>query len=162
MLGKVGRELIILGFIAFAVILLKELSLLHFNYDTLHVFEFCDLLVSISVLIYILNCALSSMTMSITQREWDRMAMTQTSVISEEVSSYLKGLQTSGWARFKHKMPFMAMEWRTDADFKILQVPCLHLSALFLQVPVVTSLDAAGGALVAAAADSAAAAAAFM
>ena len=90
LLSKVGRELIILGFIAFAVILLKEVDVLHFNSETLHVFEFCDLLVSICVLIYVANCAVSSLTMSGTQREWDRIAMMPTDQISpnmNEVSS---------------------------------------------------------------------------
>eukprot|EP01052_Picozoa_sp_SAG31_P070902 SAG31_NODE_29784_length_390_cov_0.536082_1_plen_129_part_11 len=81
MLNKMGREFIILGFIAFAVILLKELNALHFNGATLHVFEFCDLLVSITVLIYIGNCAVSSWTMVVTQRMWDRIALSQTGVI---------------------------------------------------------------------------------
>eukprot|EP01044_Picomonas_judraskeda_P005587 COSAG03_NODE_532_length_7114_cov_17.820813_2_plen_128_part_00 len=55
LLEKVAKELMILGFIAFMVILLKELSVLHWNAETLHVFEFCDLLVSITVLIYVAN-----------------------------------------------------------------------------------------------------------
>ena len=51
MLSKVGRELMILGFIAFGVILLKELNVFVWNSDTLLTFEFCDLLISICVLI---------------------------------------------------------------------------------------------------------------
>ena len=51
MLSKAGRELIILGFIAFGVILLKELNVFHWNSATLLCFEFCDLLISICVLI---------------------------------------------------------------------------------------------------------------
>ena len=54
LVNKAGRELIILGFIAFGVILLKELNVFHWNTDTLLCFEFCDLLISICVLI----CAL--------------------------------------------------------------------------------------------------------
>ena len=39
MLSKAGRELIILGFIAFGVILLKELNVFHWNSATLLCFE---------------------------------------------------------------------------------------------------------------------------
>ena len=51
LLSKVARELMILGFIAFGVILLKELGVFHWNTATLLCFEFCDLLISICVLI---------------------------------------------------------------------------------------------------------------
>ena len=40
LLSKVYKELMILGFIAFAVILAKEIGL-HMSPDTLHCFEFC-------------------------------------------------------------------------------------------------------------------------
>jgi hypothetical protein len=122
MLGKVARELMILGFIAFMIILMKELSILHWNPETLHVFEFCDLLVSICVLIYVANCAISSFTMAATQRQWDRMSMVQTSVIMDKVSSYIKGLDNSVWKRFKHRMPFIPSRWRYEADFKVMQL----------------------------------------
>ena len=122
MLNKVGRELIILGFIAFAVILCKELGVLHWNNETLHVFEFCDLLVSITVLIYVANCAISSMTMSGTQRAWDRIAMTQTADIMEDVTRYIKSLETSPWRRFWKRLPIVGNDWRIEVDFKILQL----------------------------------------
>ena len=51
MLVKVAKELMILGFIAFGVILLKEFNVFVWNSDTLLTFEFCDLLISICVLI---------------------------------------------------------------------------------------------------------------
>ena len=121
LLSKVAKELMILGFIAFMVILLKELSVLHWNAETLHVFEFCDLLVSICVLIYVANCWVSSMTMSVTQREWDRLAMMPTSMVMAHVDDYMAGVAASSWKRFQHKMPFMATQWRHEADFKVLQ-----------------------------------------
>ena len=122
MLSKVYKELMILGFIAFAVILFKELEWIHWNTATLHCFEFCDLLVSICVLIYVGNTAMSSFTMHITQREWDRMSMTPTAAVIEDVNYYLDSLQTSGCRQCKHIMPFMATEWRAEADFKIMQL----------------------------------------
>ena len=122
MLSKVYKELMILGFIAFAVILFKELGWIHWNTATLHCFEFCDLLVSICVLIYVGNTAMSSFTMHITQREWDRMSMTPTAAVIEDVTYYLDGLQTSGCKRFKHCLPLVATEWRAEADFKIMQL----------------------------------------
>lgn len=122
LLSKVGRELIILGFIAFAVILLKEVDVLHFNSETLHVFEFCDLLVSICVLIYVANCAVSSLTMSGTQREWDRIAMTQTATIMEGVQRHVDSIKGSARSRLKHSVPIFGQAWRAEAEFKILQL----------------------------------------
>lgn len=50
MLTKIYKELMILGFIAFAVILAKEFGM-GMSAEKLHCFEFCDLLVSICVLL---------------------------------------------------------------------------------------------------------------
>ena len=122
MLTKVAQELMILGFIAFSVILLKEFNVLHWNAETLHVFEFCDLLVSICVLIYVANCAISSVTMAGIQREWDRISMTETSDIMQTVSEYLASLDVSAWKQFLHWIPLVGPAWRADADFKILQM----------------------------------------
>jgi len=122
MLTKVAKELMILGFIAFSVILLKEFNVLHWNAETLHVFEFCDLLVSICVLIYVGNCAISSLTMAGIEREWDRISMTQTSEIMKKIDAYLASLDVSCWKRFRHRIPLLKPLWRSDADFKILQM----------------------------------------
>ena len=122
LLEKAAKELMILGFIAFMVILCKELDILHWNSDTLHVFEFCDLLVSICVLVYVANCWVSSMTMAVTQREWDRLAMMPTSMIMTNVESYMAGVAGGGWPKIAHRIPFLATQWRSEADFKILQL----------------------------------------
>ena len=102
------------------VILGKELGLIDWNPRLLLCFEFCDLLVSITVFVYVANTAISSFTMHIAQRDWDRIAMTPTSVIIADVKFYLESLKKSRWKRFKHWMPFVASSWRNDADFKIL------------------------------------------
>ena len=122
MLTKVAKEFMILGFIAFAVILLKEFNVLHWNDETLHVFEFCDLLVSICVLIYVGNCAISSRTMAGIEREWDRISMTHTSEIMKTIDAYLASLDVSWWKRGLHGIPLLGPAWRSDADFKILQM----------------------------------------
>ena len=72
LLTKVYKELMILGFIAFAVILSKEFGM-HMAPETLHCFEFCDLLVSITVLLYVANTAISCASMHTTRRNWDRI-----------------------------------------------------------------------------------------
>ena len=122
LLEKIAKELMILGFIAFMVLLMKELSILPWNGYTLHAFEFCDLLVSICVLIYVANCWISSMTMSMTQREWDRLAMMPTTTVMTRVDSYMAGVASGGLKKIAHKVPFMASQWRHEADFKILQL----------------------------------------
>lgn len=61
------------------------------------------------------------MTMAVTQREWDRLAMMPTSMVMARVDDYMAGVAASGWKRFQHKMPFMATQWRHEADFKVLQ-----------------------------------------
>ena len=122
MLSKVYKELMILGFIAFALIMGKEVGAVDWGPETLHCFEFCDLLVSICVLLYVANTAISSLAMHVTQREWDRMAMKPVATVMDDVTVYLDGLQSSGYKRLKHFLPFVASEWRDEADFKILQL----------------------------------------
>ena len=122
MLSKVYKELMILGFIAFALIMGKEVGAVDWGPETLHCFEFCDLLVSICVLFYVANTAISSLAMHVTQREWDRMAMKPVAAVMDDVTVYLDGLQSSGYKRLKHFLPFVASEWRDEADFKILQL----------------------------------------
>ena len=110
----------ILGVIAFGLIMGKEVGIIDWSAETLHCFEFCDLLVSICVLVYVANCAISSHGMKSTQREWDRMAMTETSLIMRQLSGYLDGVETSFWLKVKQMMPLG--HWHDDADFKVLQM----------------------------------------
>eukprot|EP01043_Picozoa_sp_COSAG02_P058227 COSAG02_NODE_7212_length_3117_cov_1.444997_3_plen_253_part_00 len=111
--GKVYKELMILGFIAFNLIMGKELGIVTMNAETLHCFEFCDLLVSICVLVYVANCAISSSVMHIAQRDWDRVAHTSIITVIDDLDFYLGRLTGSRWRRFKHRF---ASEWRSDAD----------------------------------------------
>jgi hypothetical protein len=104
------------------VILGKELQWLTWNAATLHCFEFCDLLVSICVLIYVGNTAMSSFTMHITQREWDRVSMKPTVEVVDDVQYYLQSLRTSGCRKLRHFLPFFESDWRDEADFKVLQL----------------------------------------
>jgi hypothetical protein len=120
-LSKVYKELMILGFIAFALIMGKEVGLIAWSNETLHCFEFCDLLVSICVLVYVGNCAISSFTMHTAQREWDRIALTMTAEVIEDVESHLEKVRQSSFEQLKAKLPFSA-DWRSDADFKVLQL----------------------------------------
>lgn len=151
MLTKVYKELMILGFIAFAVgisipmrracrertadnflcnrlsvavqvILCKELQLISWNAATLQCFEFCDLLVSICVLIYVGNTAISSFTMHVTQREWDRISMKPTVKVVDDVMHYLSSVKISFSKKCLHAVPFFATDWRDEADFKLLQL----------------------------------------
>ena len=49
---------------------------------------------------------------------WDRIAMTQTTVIMNDVTGYMRGMQASSWKQFKHRMPFMD-SWREELGCKI-------------------------------------------
>ena len=89
------------------------------NPETLHCFEFCDLLVSICVLVYVGNCAISSSVMHTAQRNWDRIAHTSVVEVIEDVYFYLERLETSRWKRFKHRF---SSGWRDDADFKMMEL----------------------------------------
>ena len=104
----------------------KEIGVVDWEPETLHCFEFCDLLVSICVLVYIANCALSSHTMVMTQREWDRMAMKPTADVMTAVSTYLENVQSSCWKKFLYKMPTRGVMGDSvalaEAEFKILQM----------------------------------------
>jgi len=121
-LGKVYKELMILGFIAFGVIMGKEVGVVTWNAETLHCFEFCDLLVSICVLVYVGNCAISSFTMHTVERDWDRIALMQTPQVIKEIKAYLELLEVSKWEKFKEFFPFVNLTWRRDADFKVMQL----------------------------------------
>jgi hypothetical protein len=120
LLTKVYKELMILGFIAFAVILSKEFGL-HMAPETLHCFEFCDLLVSITVLLYVLNTAISCTSMHVTRRNWDRMSMKPVGQISNDVTAYLERVKGSCWRHFRHKIS-LSHRWRDESDFKVLQL----------------------------------------
>eukprot|EP01043_Picozoa_sp_COSAG02_P016931 COSAG02_NODE_756_length_17532_cov_5.673550_8_plen_954_part_00 len=117
--GKVYKELMILGFIAFNLIMGKELGIVTMNAETLHCFEFCDLLVSICVLVYVANCGISSSVMHIAQRDWDRIAHTSIITVIDDLNFYLDRLTGSRWRRFKHRF---ASDWRNDADFKVMEL----------------------------------------
>jgi hypothetical protein len=121
-LTKVYKELMILGVIAFMLIMGKEVGAVKWTPETLRTFEFCDLLVSICVLVYVGNCAFSSMAMHLTQRAWDRMALSPTSDVMESVKNHLDSLEGSVWNRIKQRVPMLATNWRAEADFKLLQM----------------------------------------
>ncbi len=120
-LSKAFKELMILGFIAFALIMGKEVGLIAWSPETLRCFEFCDLLVSISVLVYIANCAISLFTMHMVQRDWDRSAHTTPGEVIIGVQRSVQILQASSWERCKAWLPFAA-DWHGDADFTVLQL----------------------------------------
>lgn len=122
-LSKVYKELMILGFIAFSLIMGKEVGLIAWSAETLRCFEFCDLLVSICVLVYVANCATSLSVMHIAQRDWDRIAHTPTAEVIDSVQRSLDKLRASTptWERFKTRLPYAA-RWHSDADFKVLQL----------------------------------------
>ena len=121
-LQKVYKELMILGFIAFGLIMGKEVGVVDWNAETLHCFEFCDLLVSICVLVYVGNCAISSFTLHTVQRDWDRVALMPTTKVIKDAKAYLKALDGSAWMKFKAFLPFGGKGWRKDSDFKIMQL----------------------------------------
>lgn len=104
------------------------------NHATLSCFEFCDLLVSICVLIYVGNTAMSSFTMHVTQREWDRVSMKPVFQVVDDVEHYLGKVEESATKRCLHAVPFFTPRWRDEADFKLLQLLFkikFHLPARF-------------------------------
>jgi hypothetical protein len=60
--------------------------------------------------------------MATTQRRWDRMAMTPTTTVVEQVKAYLKSLDSSPWRRLKNSLPITSHQWRVEADFKVMQL----------------------------------------
>ena len=88
-LVKMYKELIILGFIAGVVAVSKEFGV-RMDAATMHCFEFCDLLVTFAVLLYIANTAIAAGSMLLTQRHWDRHAMTPVSVVTQKMVDHLE------------------------------------------------------------------------
>ena len=121
-LNKVYRELMILGVIAFGLIMGKEVGWVDWNPETLQCFEFCDLLVSISVLVYVANCAISSFTLHTVERDWDRVSLMPTARVLKDTEKYLSDLEGSMWLKFKGALPFFGRAWRKDSDFKVMQL----------------------------------------
>lgn len=121
-LNKVYKELMILGVIAFGLIMGKEVGWVNWNAETLHCFEFCDLLVSICVLVYVANCAISSFTLHTVERDWDRVALMPTTRVFKDTKKFLGDLEGSMWLKFKSALPFFGKAWRKDADFKVMQL----------------------------------------
>jgi hypothetical protein len=121
-LNKVYKELMILGVIAFGLIMGKEVGWVDWNPETLHCFEFCDLLVSICVLVYVANCAISSFTLHTVERDWDRVSLMPTTRVLKDTEKYLSDLEGSMWLKFKGALPFFGRAWRKDSDFKVMQL----------------------------------------
>ena len=118
MLTKVYKELMILGFIGFCVIMAKEQGYT-FDPHTLHCFEFCDLMVTICVLLYITCTAISSFGMHMSRRDWDRISMTPVHTVCVAVEDHLEEIKTSRFAWLRHTF---SSEWRAQADFKLVEL----------------------------------------
>jgi hypothetical protein len=121
MLTKVYKELMILGFIAGCVIMAKE-----WGYTMapkqMHCFEFCDLLVTICVLLYVATNVIASFSMHVTRREWDRISMMSVQDVVAKLEDYLQLRQTSGLEKFKSRLPLLGDWAREEADFKIIEL----------------------------------------
>lgn len=89
MLSKFYKELMILGFISFMVIMSREFGL-YISPEQMHCFEFADMLVTISMLIYISCSIIVSFSMHVTRRKWDRIAMMPTDQIISEVDKQVR------------------------------------------------------------------------
>jgi Ca2+-binding EF-hand superfamily protein len=120
MLTKVYKELMILGFIAFAVIMSKEFGI-KVSAAKMHCFEFCDLLVTICVLLYVVTNVAASFSMHVTRREWDRISMMRSHDVVEKLNAYFKSQEGSTWAKFKHLLAW-SEHYRDEADFKAVQM----------------------------------------
>jgi Ca2+-binding EF-hand superfamily protein len=120
MLTKVYKELMILGFIAFALIMSKELGL-KVSAEKMHCFEFCDLLVTICVLLYVVTNVAASFSMHVTRREWDRISMISCNDVVEKLDTYFRSVESSGWTKFKHYVSW-SEHYRDEADFKAVEL----------------------------------------
>ena len=81
-----------------------------------------DSQVSICVLLYIAVCAVASMAMHVTQREWDRISMKSTEQVTADLSSFLEILRTSTWQKILFYTPIVKDHFRDEADFKVVEL----------------------------------------
>ena len=122
MLTKVYKELMILGFIAFSVILAKEAGYT-MGARKLHCFEYCDMMVSICVLVYIAQTAISSFAMHRTRRAWDRISLAPVNMVCSQLTSMVAEYEASSWAKFAGLFSVSRFyRMRDDADFKVIQL----------------------------------------
>jgi hypothetical protein len=118
MLIKVYKELMILGFIGFMMIMTKEQGYT-LSPATMLCFEFCDLMVTICVLLYTACTAISCFYNHVTRRNWDRISMTSVHNVCLDIEEHLETIKVSAWARLKHST---SSEWRAQADFKLVEL----------------------------------------
>ena len=129
MLHKVYKELMILGFIQFAFILLKDFGYIYPTVKRVHCFDFSLLLVTFTVFLYIFNTMVGSFGMHVSKREWDRVAMKSCFDIVGDLEKNLPPDKPTCGQRFKHATESLIKEtlgvgkhWRKDADFKVVEL----------------------------------------
>ena len=111
-----------MGFIAFSVILGRELGY-EMGPHKLHCFEYCDVLVSICVMVYIGQCTISSFAMHRTRRMWDRMALKNVLQISARLDESLKAYHASFLPKITQHVSWSKYySMKDEADFKIIQL----------------------------------------
>jgi hypothetical protein len=118
MLTKVYKELMILGFIGFMLVMTKEYGYT-LSPETMHCFEFCDLMVTICVLLYIACTAISCFFNHVTRRVWDRISMDSVHNVCLDFEKTLEKIETSSCARIKYTI---SSDWRAKADFKLVEL----------------------------------------
>lgn len=117
MLTKVYKELMILGFIGFMMVMTKEYGYT-LSPDTMHCFEFCDLMVTICVLLYITTTAISCFFNHVTRRTWDRISLASVHDVCVDFEDHLEKLASPcGKIRYS-----LSSDWRAKADFKLVEL----------------------------------------
>eukprot|EP01050_Picozoa_sp_SAG11_P001664 SAG11_NODE_75_length_18024_cov_5.885356_11_plen_268_part_00 len=120
MLSKFYKELMILGFISFVVVMSREFGL-HMSAEAHHCFEFADMLVTITMLLYIACSVLVSFSMHVTRRNWDRIALSSTEALATEVDRQVAKMQANCCYRFR-VLCCLRPKWRDDANFKLMRL----------------------------------------
>ncbi len=118
MLTKVYKELMILGFIGFMLVMTKEYGYT-LSPETMHCFEFCDLMVTICVLLYILCTAISCFFNHVTRRVWDRISLDSVHNVCVDFEEHLEKIERSNFARVRYSL---SSGWRAKADFKLVEL----------------------------------------
>lgn len=129
MVYKVYKELMILGLIQFIFILLKDFGIVHPTKSYTGCFDFCLLMVTYTVFLYVFNTLVSSFGMHVSKRSWDRMAMQTTHDVIRDLKHMLPPdkptcAQAVGlWLDdFVKNTLGIGKHWRAEADFKVVEL----------------------------------------
>ena len=129
MVRKAYKEMMLLGVLMFIFIMLKDFRAFAPTQSFTHCFDFSLLMVTFTIFLYVGNTAVSSFSMHVCKRSWDRMAMMTVHDIVKRLKQNLPpddptcAQRLSLWLEdFVKNTMGIGKHWRLEADFKVVEM----------------------------------------